>query len=65
MFTMSFKMALGANLAISTMVEIRGVLKSKDKLDARENVEGARGCGRMVPHLRIRSECTGNRTVAG
>jgi hypothetical protein len=64
-FTMSSKMALGANLAISTMVEIRGVLESKDKLDEREKLEGIRGCGRMVPYLGIRFECTGNWTVAG
>jgi hypothetical protein len=65
MFTISFKMALGANLAISTMVEIRGVLELKDKLDEREKLEGTRGCGKMVPYLGIRSECTGNRTMAG
>jgi hypothetical protein len=65
MLTMSFKMALGGNLVISTMVEIHSVLESKDKLDEREKLEGIRGCGRMVLYLGIRSEWTGNRTVAG
>jgi hypothetical protein len=65
MFTMLFKMALGANLAISTVVKICGVLELETKLDEREKLKGTRACGRMILYLRIRSECTDSRTVAG